>query len=103
MVSVGREEGVMRGREGETERREREEGTASDNGGLLTAHLSHDRHECHSINATLGGRRREESAGGPWGDRSQTGMEETSLSYGSKEANVGSRSGEPIADFVTTL
>lgn len=104
MVSVGREEGVMRGREGETERKGREEGTASDNGGLLKAHLSHDRHECHSINATLGERRRrrrrEESAGG---DRSQTGMEETSLSYGSKEANVGLRSGDTIADFVTTL
>lgn len=36
------EEGVMRGREGETERKGREEGTASDNGGLLKAHLSHE-------------------------------------------------------------
>ncbi len=32
----------MRGREGETERKGREEGTASDNGGLLKAHLSHE-------------------------------------------------------------
>ncbi len=83
--SVGAEEGREKQRE-----RGREEGTASDNGGLLKrtylmSCAASDRYECQSIIAMLGGRRREESAGR---DRSQTGMEETSLPYGSKEANV---------------
>ncbi|KAK2887517.1 hypothetical protein Q8A67_015745 [Cirrhinus molitorella] len=71
----------MRGREGEPEReREEKRGRHQIMVGCskrtyLMSCAASDRHECQSIIATLGGRRREESAGR---DRSQTGVEETS-------------------------
>ncbi len=85
MFLSGREEGREKQREREEKRGRDQIMVGCSKRTYLMSCAASDRYECQSIIAMLGGRRREESAGR---DRSQTGMEETSLPYGSKEANV---------------